>query len=249
MMEEPVIVAQVSDIHAAPGNNNITRLDRALSWLGFLEPDALVVSGDLANEGWAEGYQAIAARFDKLSYPVLILPGNSDDRALMFSMFGDRHRAMGTGGALHFTTQIKGIRLIGIDTSMDGTDAGDLTGHLPWLKQALDAPGADASLLFLHHHVVASGIPPLDAVMCQGALELGQLLAEHSRPPLAVSTGHVHRPMAGMLVGIPAHICGSICPANPLWFGAATVPPINDPPMLMVHRLAGGALVSSHISV
>ena len=239
-----MIVAQVSDIHAAPGNDNLTRLDHALTWLGILEPDALVVSGDLIDEGWAEGYETIAARLDKLSCPVLILPGNSDDRALMRSIFAGNHSARETRGALHFTTQINGIRLIGIDTSIDGSAAGDVTGHLPWLKEALDAPGADASLLFLHHHVIASGIPPLDAVMCQGVLELGQLLAGHSRPPLAISTGHVHRPMAGMLAGIPAHICGSICPANPLWFGAATVPPINDPPMLLVHRLADGALVS-----
>ena len=247
--EKTVLIAQISDIHAGMDNDNLQRLDRALSWLDVLAPDALVVSGDLIDEGSEETYAAIAERLDKLAYPVLVLPGNSDDRTLVRSFFGGSHRVEGLRGAAHFTTRINRLRLIGIDASIAGSPAGDVTNHLPWLKEALDEPGTDASLVFLHHHVVASGIPPIDAAICQGALELGRLLADHARPPLALSSGHVHRPMAGMLVGIPAHVCGSICPANPLWFGTAAAPPVNAPPMLMVHRLAGGILVSNHISV
>ncbi|CCK00685.1 3',5'-cyclic-nucleotide phosphodiesterase [Cronobacter malonaticus 507] len=51
-----------------------------------------------------------------------------------------------------------------------------------------------------------------------------------------------------MLAGIPAYICGSVCPANPLWLGGAHVPEVCDPPALMVHRLENGMLASHFIA-
>ncbi|PWK72660.1 hypothetical protein C8K44_105101 [Aminobacter sp. AP02] len=38
-----MIVAQVSDIHASPTNDNMLRLARALSWFADLKPDALQI--------------------------------------------------------------------------------------------------------------------------------------------------------------------------------------------------------------
>jgi hypothetical protein len=55
--------------------------------------------------------------------------------------------------------------------------------------------------------------------------------------------------MSAMLAGIPAHICGSICAANPLWFGSTDIPAVNEPPMIMIHRLAADGLVSNHVAV
>jgi hypothetical protein len=51
----------------------------------------------------------------------------------------------------------------------------------------------------------------MDAVIAQGREELSEVLTQRSRRPLAISSGHVHRPMSGVLGAIPAHICGSIC--------------------------------------
>ena len=55
-----MIVAQLTDIHAAPGNDNLARFARALEWLEFIQPDALVVTGDLVDDDWFAGYAAIA---------------------------------------------------------------------------------------------------------------------------------------------------------------------------------------------
>ena len=46
-----MLIAQVTDIHAAPGNENLSRFDRALSWLTHLQPDVLVITGDLTDSG------------------------------------------------------------------------------------------------------------------------------------------------------------------------------------------------------
>ncbi|CAJ0998685.1 hypothetical protein NVIRENTERO_03446 [Sodalis praecaptivus] len=85
--------------------------------------------------------------------------------------------------------------------------------------------------------------------MCGGSAALGTLLRDHPRRPLALATGHAHRPAAGTLAGIPAYLSGSICPANPLWLGSATIPPVADPPALMIHCLANGCLASHFIVV
>lgn len=54
-----MLIAQITDIHAAPDNDNIVRFDRALQWLDHIAPDALVISGDLIDNHWYAGYQAI----------------------------------------------------------------------------------------------------------------------------------------------------------------------------------------------
>ena len=81
-----MIIAQVSDIHAAENNDNLARFERALSWIDFIAPDALVLTGDLIDDNWLDGYALIAAHLNKRSYPSFILPGNSDDRASMKSI-------------------------------------------------------------------------------------------------------------------------------------------------------------------
>nr|WP_318381414.1 metallophosphoesterase [uncultured Enterobacter sp.] len=241
-----MIIAQISDIHAAPDNDNLARFDRALAWLDTLAPDVLVISGDLIDDGQSDCYPPIAARLATKPWPVYVLPGNADDRAAMRVHFASQQVA---DDALHFVHDVGALRLIGLDSTIEGSAAGLVTQHLAWLDRALLAPGPTTSILFLHHHVVACGIPPIDAAMCLDAAALGAFLQQHPQPPAALASGHVHRPMSGNLAGIPSLICGSVCPANPLWFGDARVPPVTDAPSLMIHRFNDGVLTHHVVSL
>jgi 3',5'-cyclic AMP phosphodiesterase CpdA len=245
-----MLIAQVSDIHAAPENDHLNRFDQVLIWLAHLQPDVLILTGDLTDGHWQEGYQQIADRLNQQSYPSLILPGNSDDRSQMRSIWGENkwvHDAHGE--ALHVSHDIGGIRLIGLDSTIDNQDYGSVADHLEWLdKQLSDAHGLP-SFLFLHHPVFSSGIPTLDETMCRGLTEMEELIRRRPARIVAISSGHVHRPVAGLFAGIPAYICGSVCPANPVWFGTENVPPANDPPALMIHRYVSNTLTSHQISV
>ncbi|TPG57552.1 metallophosphoesterase [Ewingella americana] len=245
-----MLIAQVSDIHASPENDHLFRFDQILNWLTHLQPDVLVLTGDLADGHWQEGYKQIADRLNQQNYPSLILPGNSDDRSLMRSVWGENrwvHNAQGE--ALHLIHNTSGLRLIGWDSTIDYKDYGSVTDHLEWLDNQLSDTGGPPSLLFMHHHVFASGIPTLDETMCRGLTEMEDLIRRAPARLLAISTGHVHRPIAGMFAGIPAYICGSVCPANPVWFGKVNVPPANDPPALMIHRYVSNSLTSHHVCV
>src|SRR5690606_24172097 len=53
----PVKVAQISDIHCGSPHFVPTLLDRAIVEINELEPDLVVVSGDLTNEGFRGEYQ------------------------------------------------------------------------------------------------------------------------------------------------------------------------------------------------
>ncbi|WP_337587010.1 metallophosphoesterase family protein [[Erwinia] mediterraneensis] len=57
-----MLIAQISDIHASSDNDNLARFERALEWLAQVNPDALVVTGDLIDDGWHEGDKHIAAQ-------------------------------------------------------------------------------------------------------------------------------------------------------------------------------------------
>jgi len=245
-----MLIAQVSDIHAAPDNDHLARFDRVLGWLAQLQPDVLVLSGDLTDDGWLEGYRQIAARLGEEHYPSLILPGNSDDRRLMRSVWGENAWAKDAcDGALHAVYEVDGLRLIGLDSTVEGHEHGSVTDHSGWLEMQLNRADALPSILFLHHHLFASGIPTLDQTLCRGIDSLEDIISSAATRPLAIASGHVHRPIAGMFAGIPAHICASVCPANPVWFGTERVPPAEDAPGLMIHRYVNSVLTSHHVRV
>lgn len=245
-----MLIAQVSDIHASGEKDHLLRFDRVLAWLSHLQPDVLVLTGDLTDDAWREGYQRIADRLAQQTYPSLVLPGNSDDRSLMCSVWGrDRWVRDAPDGTLHTTYDVGGLRLIELDSTVDGQDYGSVAEHLEWLDRQLREADDSPVMLFTHHHVFASGIPTLDNIMCRGLDPLAARLRRSPARLLAIASGHVHRPVAGTFTGIPAYICGSVCPANPVWFGTENVPPVSDPPALMVHRYVGNVLTSHHVSV
>ena len=245
-----MLIAQVSDIHASPENDYLLRFDRVLTWLTHLRPDALVLTGDLTDGHWQEGYKQIAARLSQQSYPSFVLPGNSDDRCLMRSVWGEKNWASDTPEKnLHFSHDFGSLRLTGLDSTVNTHNYGSMTDHLGWLDKQLSRAESLPSLLFIHHHVFKSGIPTLDESMCRGLNKLEELIERTPARVLAICAGHVHRPVAGTFAGVPAYICGSVCPANPVWFGTENIPPVGEPPALMIHRYAGNTLTSHHVCV
>ncbi|MCM2294183.1 metallophosphoesterase [Allorhizobium sp. BGMRC 0089] len=243
-----MLVAQLTDIHASPASDNIARFEAALVWLKSLRPDILVVTGDLVDDGWAEGYRTVKDLLDALDHPVFVLPGNADDKGLLQTMMPERIKTR-PDGAMHFVHRCETVQIIGVDVCVEGQAYGDITPHLPWLEATLNGLCGDSALIFMHHPVFASGIDVLDEAMCRGVDGLRAILSSASVPPLAICSGHVHRPMASAFAGIPAFICGSICPANPLWLHSSVVPSAPDPAALMIHDICNGRLVSSHVSL
>ena len=239
-----MLVAQLSDIHARAGGSGLVALTRAVDWLQGLAPDAVVVTGDLVDGGWSEGYAVIVHSLDRLGCPWLVLPGNADQPEAMRAALPD----MPLGGPLHFDHRIAGVRLIGLDVTIAGAASGDVRPHLDWLAERL-GEGGETILLFTHQHLFPSGIAPMDATMCAGAAMLEALLLAAASKPALVASGHVHRAMARLLAGVPAHISPSLPPANPLLLDPACVPPVADPPAFLIHDVRDGGVTTSHVGL
>ena len=161
-----MLVAQISDIHARPDLSSLRTLERAIGWLRTLRPDALVISGDLVDGGWRQGYRLIAESLRSLDCPVHLLPGNGDDVLLMRSELAAVGTCAAATGPMHFHAAINGLTLCGVDVTVAGQSYGDVLPHLPWLTSAL-ADVTTPILLFMHQPPIRIGIEALDHVRCR----------------------------------------------------------------------------------
>lgn len=245
-----MLLAQMSDIHASDTNDNLGRLRAVAEWLLSIRPDAIIVTGDLIDEDWVSGYKEIEAILAQHKCPLSIIPGNSDDPGMMRQVLGHLD-CWNHPSALHTTRSLGRLRMIGVDTRVDGKAHGDIASHFGWLKENLDSGSlaGEATMVFTHHHLFATGIDPIDKAMCLAADQFEQLINERTPKPIAICSGHVHRSMFSTIANVPSYICGSICAANPLLLDNVRNPPVTDPPAIMLHDFRSGRLVSSHVSI
>nr|WP_245305718.1 metallophosphoesterase [Rhizobium leguminosarum] len=197
-----MLVAQISDIHAGPDLSSLQALERAIGWLKMFRPDALVVTGDLVDDGWRQGYRLVAESLRSLDFPVYLLPGNADDVQLMRSELAAVGTWIKATGPMHFRAAVDGLALFGVDVTVAGQSHGDVLPHLPWLMSAL-ADVTTPALLFMHQPPFTIGIEALDRVGCRNGSALFSALETMHRLPLAILCGHVHRPAFGRLGIIP----------------------------------------------
>lgn len=242
-----MIIAQLSDIHADGSDEALQRLDRVLDWLGPLAPDAVIISGDLAEADQHRSYREIGSRLEALGSPFVIVPGNVDDHGLMRAVFGDQF-AWGQHGPLNHVVTIGGlIRLIGLDVTVANAHHGNAMPILPWLDEQL-ASGGPPALIFQHQHPFLCGIDGKDRNICMGGAALAQVIEGAGDAVLGLTCGHVHRAMFTRFAGKPATMAPSVARANRLRLDGRE-PQISDPPGLLIHHLADDRLVSHVVMV
>lgn len=243
-----MIVAQLSDIHADGSEERLERLDRVLHWLRPMRPDAIIVSGDLAEMAHQASYQAIHDRLDATGSPFYVVPGNVDEHGDMRRVFGSRFSWPSEGRALNCSGRAGSqLRVIGLDVTVAGGHHGDALPVLDWLAAELDAGGPPA-LIFQHQHPFRCGIEGKDRNMCRGHDELASVIEQARDPVIGLTCGHVHRPMFTRFAGLPATMCPSVTRANRLKLDGRE-PEIVDPPGLLLHHLDEERLVTHVVMV
>jgi Icc protein len=148
-----------------------------LAWQGTGEQaDIVLLTGDLADDGSAAACERLALAIAGLSVPILALPGNHDDPAVVAATWGGVDVA-----------EVDGWRIITADTTIPGQIHGAV--DVPDVLARLDALDARPTVVAVHH-------PPLsrstgDQFRLDGAAELLDGLA--ARPQVrAVVGGHLH---------------------------------------------------------
>lgn len=235
-----MLIAQLSDIHLDDAAS-LERLDRVLRWVAELRPDAVAVSGDLANNSYATNYTLLQGRLEAFGVPVLVVPGNVDNREAMREVFG------GPDGPLNRVVEVGGIRLIGLDVIVPGAAHGDAAPVLGWLETQLNSRGAPA-LLLLHQHPFDCGMDQYETIDCRNKEGLAAVIEAAGDRVLGISCGHLHRPMFTRFAGVPATLAPAIAQMGGLAADGRKLP-ATDPPGLLVHHVKGGNLVTHVISV
>jgi len=211
-------IVQLSDLHVRmPGDLALGRVDtaacvrQAVARIQALprSPDAVVITGDLADLGRPQEYQHLRELLHPLQCPLFLLAGNHDDVPALRAAFPD-HAYIGPPGDLCYSVALGDLQLIALDTTVPGQAHGALDAQrLDWLARALDAAGQRPVLLAMHHPPFRTFIEAMDAMgLLQGAAELDALLRRHPKVERVIC-GHVHRCIDARFGGTVASICPS----------------------------------------
>jgi 3',5'-cyclic-AMP phosphodiesterase len=206
-MASPVLLVQLSDLHIGGSENGVDpvpRLEAVIEAVRSLpnRPDAVLVSGDLTDDGAAEGYRLAKELLERLELPLHVLPGNHDHRGRIRETF----ELPGTGEEpVDYSVDVGGLRLVVLDSNVPGQDPGDLSPEqLRWLDRELAAEPGRPTLLAMHHTPLATGIREWDEInlLAPQREALAEVVARH--PQLrAIVGGHLHRVAASALGGVP----------------------------------------------
>lgn len=193
-VHRPVYIAQVTDCHlpadpegAYRGINPRLNLEALLEKIRAGRPDLLLLTGDLSEDGSRASYRALKTIFQSLQVPVLALPGNHDDAALLEATFpGSPVDTISVSN--HGAWQI--VRL---NSCIPGAPEGRVSDRaIADLEQHLADNAGRAQLIALHHQPVAVGNPWIDRYPLMNPQPLLQLIDGYPNVK-AVVWGHIHQ--------------------------------------------------------
>ncbi|WBB58095.1 metallophosphoesterase [Streptomyces sp. WMMC500] len=245
------VIAHVSDIHI-DDDRSVRRTRAVADYLEGLpyDLDLVLVTGDVADHGTDEEYAA-ARRLLDLRHPVLVCPGNHDDRAAF------RRGLLGEADSADPVDQVyrgAGFTVLACDSSVPGKPEGWLgDGTLAWLEEeAGRAPEGDAVLVAFHHPPVALHVPYVDGIRQFDEARLAELAGRHPRIT-AFLAGHAHTAAATTFAGRPLLVAPGVVNTVRLpWERRAHADHhvhLDQPPALAFHVLDEDHRLTTHYRV
>ena len=208
-------IVQISDLHIG-GLFKQNAFDDIVNEINSeLKPNAIIISGDLVDEGIIYQYEKAQKEIQRFDCPnIIILPGNHDYRHtgyLLFKKFfpsTSRHVwELDNGNIVIFT----------IGTARPDRDEGEV-GHrqILWMEKTMSNYSEEirgrkrVKIVAMHHHLVA--IPDTGYTNLVGVLDAGDMLRAclESGVDLVVC-GHKHRPWMWNLGRLQIAYAGTAC--------------------------------------
>ncbi len=255
------LLVQLSDLHIrAPGERAYGRVDTA----GHLQtavqavlrlpqtPLAVLVTGDLVDDGSAAAYAHLRSLLSPLRCPLYLLPGNHDERESLRQAFPDHPHLQrpGPAGSVQYEVALPGVRLLVVDTVVAQASHGALCEQrLDWLDQALAAEPATPTLIAMHHPPFDTYLGYMDRIgLREGAAGLLALVARHPQVQRIVC-GHLHRSMQRLWAGTLVLTAPSTAHQAWLSFGQEGGNGWGrEPPGFLVHAWQRGDDLVSHLA-
>jgi 3',5'-cyclic AMP phosphodiesterase CpdA len=224
------------------------KLETAVAYLNGLDlrPDVVVATGDLTDNGRADEYGLLTDIVRELDVPLLLLPGNHDEREPFRAMArANGHDYVPETGFINYAIDDWAVRIVVLDSIHDDHHDGEVDAErLAWLDRTLAARPDTPTMVCLHHVPFRTGIWWMDCIWLTGAAELRAVIERHPQV-VRVIAGHLHRPIqtnwgATIVSCAPSTTHQTRCNLRPDHEPVLT----DEPPMLQLHWWNEGAFVS-----
>ena len=236
-------LAHVSDIHIDDSSRSIDRTRAVMRHLNGLPGplDAVIVTGDIADNGRTEEYET-ARELLTSRHPMVICPGNHDVRQafrkVLLGQDGD--------GPVNQVLRLDGLTIALCDSSVPGRPEGFLEEEtIAWLENVLAESPDTPALVGMHHPPVTLGIPYVDEIRLRNPERLEEVLRRHPQVA-AVLTGHAHTPASTTFAGLPLFVAPGVISTLMLTSELASPRPLDFdlPPQIAMHVFEDGRLTT-----
>jgi len=210
----------LSDTHLLAGGNRlygtVDAEDHLRQLLAELEasegrPEAIVITGDVADHGEPDAYDRIRRMVEpvaaRLGAQVIWVMGNHDDReAFRSELFGEQPSTR----PVDRVYDVNGLRIITLDSTVPGHHYGEVTGdQLDWLAEELSTRAPHGTILAMHHPPLPSVLDLAVAVELRDQSGLAEVL--FGSDVRSIIAGHLHYSSTGTFAGIPVSVASATC--------------------------------------
>lgn len=193
-MSTGTLIVQVSDCHLPADPNQTYRginphqnLKTLVKRLQPLEPDLLLATGDLSEDGSRASYRNLQKILKPLGVPILALPGNHDDPDLLAEFFP------GSPVDTIEVSEHDAWQVIRLNSCLPAKPEGRLGERaLTELEVFLMTHQQSPCLIALHHQPISVGSPWIDKYRLMEPEKFLQLIDRHPNVK-GVVWGHVHQ--------------------------------------------------------
>jgi 3',5'-cyclic-AMP phosphodiesterase len=210
----------LSDTHLLAGDGRLygsvdatAQLRRLLDDIEASEgrPEAIVVTGDLADRGEPEAYERLRTMVEpvaaRLGARVIWVMGNHDDRA---SFRASLLREFASTTPVDRVHDVNGLRIIALDSTVPGHHHGEVSdAQLDWLAEELATPAPHGTILAMHHPPLPSVLDLAVSVELRDQGGLAEVL--WGSDVRSIIAGHLHYSSTGTFAGIPVSVASATC--------------------------------------
>jgi Icc protein len=210
----PLLIAQVTDIHLfANTSKKLLGLSTAKSFHAVLDrlqellpqPDVLLLTGDLSQDGKLESYQRLQELLKPLGIPTYWLPGNHDRPLVMEQVLNQAPISP------QKSFEAGGWQFLLLNSAVRECVHGQLSPEiLDWLDLQLQQNRQRPTVIGLHHPPFLVNSNWLDGSTLQNSEVLLETIDRHPQVRLVVF-GHVHQEFERSRRSVSYLACPSTC--------------------------------------
>jgi 3',5'-cyclic AMP phosphodiesterase CpdA len=203
----PLRIAQISDVHFGGALSLPAETMEAVAEdVRSIDPDVVVVAGDLTYTGYEWEYEEAAVWLRTLEFPQIVIPGNHDGRNVgrvhFRRLFGDPYSRYRAAFEPERAERLRatGFTVVALDSSEPDLDEGRVgEERYPWIRDGFEEDD-DIKIVAVHHHLISVPGTGRERNIVHDA---GDLLLTLTRMDVdLILSGHKHVPFFWGLNGI-----------------------------------------------